>query len=217
MLSGEKEALRRERVLELHKEGGRITLKRELSALDQFVLDFVPLLEKAGIEYVVVSGYVAIVFGRSRGTEDVDVLIRRPSAAEFHKLWELLEPGFECHNAETAEKALHEYLEAGLALRFSKKGEFIPNMEVKNAAHTLHQYALDNRLELLLNGRKVFISPLELQVAYKLYLGSEKDLEDARFLYQLFKGHLNEKTLHEAAVGLKVEGRLAWLKRRSPK
>lgn len=41
-------------------------LERELSMLDKFVIGFTRLLEKHGVRYVVVSGYVAIVFGRSR-------------------------------------------------------------------------------------------------------------------------------------------------------
>lgn len=48
-----------------------IILDKELNNLDKFVLEFTELLE----EYVVVSGYVSILFGRSRMTEDVDLLI----------------------------------------------------------------------------------------------------------------------------------------------
>jgi len=39
-------------------------------------MDFVKLLDNAKIDYVVVSGYIAIVFGRPRGTEDVDIFIK---------------------------------------------------------------------------------------------------------------------------------------------
>ncbi len=41
----------------------------------------------------------------------------------------------------------------------------------------------------------VFISPLELQIAYKLYLGSDKDYEDARYLYKLLLQHIDTKKL----------------------
>ncbi len=49
-----------------------IKLDRELNELDLFVLDFVKILEKQ-VKYVLISGYVALLFGRSRTTEDVDL------------------------------------------------------------------------------------------------------------------------------------------------
>lgn len=42
-----------------------------LSEVDKFVLDFVSIL-KNHFKYVIVSGYVAILFGRPRGTEDIE-------------------------------------------------------------------------------------------------------------------------------------------------
>jgi len=56
-----------------------IGLDRKLNQLDKFVLKFCNLLDK---NYVIVSGYVSILFGRSRGTEDVDLLIQKLSLTE---------------------------------------------------------------------------------------------------------------------------------------
>jgi len=64
---------------------------------------------------------------------------------------------------------------------------------------------LANRKEVLFNGHRLFISPLELQIPFKLHLGSEKDIEDARHLYRMFKEKLNEKTLSSFSKKLKVE------------
>ena len=66
---------------------GRIKLSKELLKLDEFVLSFIKLLDAAGIRYVAVSGYVGIFFGRSRNTEDVDILIERCSKEKFLKFW----------------------------------------------------------------------------------------------------------------------------------
>jgi len=93
--------------MEISYSGSIIELKKELTNLDRFVIGFTSLLNKLNSKYVIVSGYVAILFGR-------------------------------------------------------------------------------NRREVTLNSHRLFISPLELQIAFKLYLGSEKDIEDARFLYSLF-------------------------------
>ena len=50
-----------------------------------------------------------------------------------------------------------------------------------------------------------FISPLEMQIAFKLSLGSDKDLEDAKHIYELFKEKLNNGELLGLVSKLKVE------------
>ncbi|MBI2141461.1 hypothetical protein HYU16_03480, partial [Candidatus Woesearchaeota archaeon] len=47
-----------------------IKLDKVLNELDKFVLKFIKILEKHA-DYVIVSGYVSILFGRSRSTEDI--------------------------------------------------------------------------------------------------------------------------------------------------
>ncbi len=47
---------------------------KERTILDAFAEDFVAVVEKYA-KYVIVSGFVAIAHRRSRGTEDVDIII----------------------------------------------------------------------------------------------------------------------------------------------
>lgn len=54
---------------------------------------------------------------------------------------------------------------------------------------------MKKRKLVLLNGKPLYISPIELQIAYKLYLGSDKDVEDAYYLYELFREHLKRGLL----------------------
>lgn len=54
----------------------KIEFKKELNDLDKFVVDFTSILNKLGINYVIVSGYVAILFGRNRTSEDVDIIMK---------------------------------------------------------------------------------------------------------------------------------------------
>jgi predicted nucleotidyltransferase len=56
---------------------GKVALDKELNVLDRFVLDFASMLDAAKIRYVVISGYVSILLGRTRTTEDVDVFIEK--------------------------------------------------------------------------------------------------------------------------------------------
>lgn len=72
--------------MDFEYKGKNISLKNKvLSKLDLFVIDFVNILTKYS-DYVVVSGYVSIIFGRSRGTEDIDILIKKIDLETFIKL-----------------------------------------------------------------------------------------------------------------------------------
>ena len=65
----------------------KISLKKPLNELDTFVIDFISILNDMNITYVVVSGYVAILFGRNRSSEDVDLIVEKINLEQFKKLW----------------------------------------------------------------------------------------------------------------------------------
>lgn len=53
------------------------------------------VLDEAGVRYVVVAGYVAILFGRARRSEDVDFIVERIDEGRFVGLCRrALEHGF---------------------------------------------------------------------------------------------------------------------------
>jgi len=176
--------------MEYNANEKKIVLDRELNSLDKFVVDFCSLLE----EYVIVSGYVSILFGRSRGTEDVDLLIPRKKEEEFFKIFEKIEKdGFECLNTSKKGEAFEMLKEH--AIRFSRKSKPIPNMEFKMVKNDIENYSLKNKILVEIDNKKIYISPLEMQIAYKLDLGSYKDLEDAKHIYTLFEEKLDKKEL----------------------
>lgn len=80
---------------------------------------------------MIVSGYVAILFGRSRSSEDVDIFIDRITRERFFGLWDDLTKKFECLNTTDPADAYDEYQLNDTALRFSYPKRFIPNMETK--------------------------------------------------------------------------------------
>ncbi len=182
------------RNMKIEFQGDKIYLDRELSRLDRMAIHFSEKLRDAGIEHVFVSGYVAIVFGRNRTSEDIDVICEPVSQGVFEELWLSLKE-MECIITSDPESAYNDYLKDGMALRFAYRGEFIPNMEMKVVSNGVHREALMRRKILLLNGHPLPISDFELQIAYKLFLGSEKDIEDARFLYHLFRDKLEPDSL----------------------
>ena len=177
-----------------------IRLDKVENELDRFVLDFIPLLEKHA-QYVIISGYVSILFGRNRASEDVDVFVEK--FRDFDKFaQEIQEKGYWFVNEEP-EQAL-SMLEEGLAIRIAKKGDFQPNFELKYPKRDTDRYSLDNRIKVILPSGELFIGPLELNIAFKLFLGSEKDFEDARFLYRLLKENIDKEKLGYFAKKLNV-------------
>ncbi|HWR64229.1 MAG TPA: hypothetical protein VN365_07505 [Candidatus Thermoplasmatota archaeon] len=190
--------------MELTFSKDRIILNKKLNALDRFVLKFTAILEEKKIRFVLVSGYVSILFGRNRTSEDVDMFVERLTYERFEDLWNTLTGTFECINTTDVKDAYHEYIAEGLSLRFSKKGTFIPNIELKFPKVKLDTWTLTQRKTLLLNRQLLFISPLELQIPYKLFLGSEKDIEDAAYLFELIKEYLDSELLTEFNTKLKT-------------
>src|SRR3989338_3936695 len=174
----------------------QIILEKELNPLDLLVIDFTKALGRS--PYVLISGYVSILFGRSRSSEDIDILIKPLPRTDFLNLCQtLLTHGFVCITAEQA-NAFDEHLSKGLAVHFARKGSSIPNMEVKFATGGLLSLALHDRIMVEIGQDRLFISPIELQIPYKQHcLGSEKDLEDARHLEIVFEGKLSAEKLNK--------------------
>ena len=180
-----------------------IILNRNLSKLDEFVLNFTRILQKY-TEYVIVSGYVSILFGRSRATEDVDLLVPKMQKDVFGRFFEdLNQNGFECINTSNIKDAFEMLNEH--AIRFSRKNMAIPNMEFKIIKNDLDRFSFNNRINVVLGEKNLKISNLEMQIAYKLYLGSGKDLEDAKHLLKVFEDKLNKEQLISFVKELRVE------------
>ena len=177
--------------MELEYSPDGIILDKELNQLDEFVLNFTRILDEQGIRYCLISGYVVILFGRSRSTEDVDIFIERIDEPGFLRLWEALMADFECIITSDPMDAFNTYLKDGLALRFSRQGAFIPNMEMKFPKKEIDTWTLQKRKKVLLNGNLLWISPMEIQIPFKLWLGSDKDIEDALHLHHVFQDKLD--------------------------
>lgn len=107
--------------MDIHYSDRQIdVVEKHLTILDRCVLDFIRMLEQK-TSYVIVSGYVAILFGRSRGTEDVDILIPSLEKDTFDQLHRALVDGeYEFLNAEDA-RGLYDMLTKGMGIRIAKK------------------------------------------------------------------------------------------------
>ena len=161
--------------------------------LDEFVLDFVKVVEKH-CKYIIVSGYVVISHGRSRATEDVDMILEKMPKERFVALHnDLLDAGFECMQSISGEEVYDSYLKDSTSIRYTRKGSMIPEMEVKLAKDELDDEQLLARKKLDLTGLDVYFSSIEMNIAFKEeLLKSDKDLEDARHLRIVYEDELDE-------------------------
>jgi len=174
-----------------------IKIDKELNELDKFVLEFVDVLQKHA-KYVIISGYVSILFGRSRATEDIDIFIDELTKEGFLALYSDLEKnGWWCVNIEGG-KGTFEYLNDNVGVRFAKRGEAIPNIEIKFARKKFDKDSMNDTISVLIGKDKMIISTIEQQIAYKkIALGDEKDMEDAKHLEEVFKDFLDKEKLRK--------------------
>ncbi len=163
--------------------------------LEKFVEDFVLIVEKY-CKYVVVSGFVAISHGRTRGTEDIDMIIEKLSEHEFSMMHKnLLKNGFTCVQSDDV-KDIYDYLKNKLSIRYVKNNTFVPEMELKFSKDLLDEYQIKTRKKLPLSGLDIYFSSIEANIAFKEeLLKSEKDIEDARHLRELYSDKLNKNEI----------------------
>jgi predicted nucleotidyltransferase len=103
-----------------------MALHRHLSALDQFVLKCTEVLEKKKIRFVLISGYIVILFGRNRASEDIDMFIERFTFEQFADLWKSLTTEFDCINTSNGTDAYHEHLKGRYFFMFLKERYLYP-------------------------------------------------------------------------------------------
>lgn len=171
--------------------------------LDKFAEDFADIVERF-CKYIIVSGFVAISHGRARGTDDIDMIIEKLDKDKFVFLFkELISSNFECIQTENAEKAF-DYMDEGLSLRYIRKGEFLPEMELKFTKDSLDEYQIKTRKKFPLTGTNLYFSSIESNIAFKEeLLKSPKDIDDADHLRKTYQGKINEEEIRKIKSAIK--------------
>lgn len=166
---------------------------KEITKLDEFVLEIINIIKKY-VDYVIISGYVSIFFGRARGTEDVDIFIKDLSLNAFKELYEeSLKLGYEWTIADP-ESLYKDYLKAKLPINVWKKDKPLLRVEMKLASKPSQLIAFQGIITVKFKDYELFMGDIESQIAYKRYIAkSEKDLADARHLELVFKNLDQEK------------------------
>lgn len=190
-----------------------VQVHKEVTSIeDELALNFSKVLEKAKNDYVVVAGYVAILFGRARRSDDVDFIVEPMNIEKFLEVcsiarkheFTLIQGNID---DESSIRSIYEnYLNKGFGIRFLFKDIIVPNIEFKVANTRFDYYSLKNYYKVFIsNIGSTHISPIELQIVYKLALGSEKDVGDAIFLYTLLRPVVKEEVLEYWAQEMHVE------------
>jgi len=176
-----------------------ITLKNcKVREIDKFVKNFVDILEKYG-RYVIVSGYMAIFCCRERPTQDVDIIFE--PFKDIEKLKVELKNKYDVHIDENVLK----YKDPFYVFTDFYYGGYNLYFEIKFPRNVFDRIALNNRILLRKQEISMYFSPIELQIAYKVWLGGDKDILDACYLLELFRKYINEKDLFVMARLLDVE------------
>jgi len=183
---------------------GEVVIEKEPSELDELVIDIVRILDDVGVEYVVVSGYVAVLFGRARATEDIDVLVEPfDEATAAVAIERLRDAGYWGSAMPLAD--LYDTLSDGLPVRIAENGDIVPNVELKFATGEYDRLSLEDTVTVRLSGNEIRVGSLEFQIAYKLGMDTPRDFEDALYLYEVIGRNLNTSRLEEYVERLGVE------------
>ncbi|MEA3329781.1 MAG: hypothetical protein U9Q06_03475 [Nanoarchaeota archaeon] len=166
--------------------------------LDEFAEEFCEVISEY-VKYIICSGFVAIAHGRTRGTEDIDMIIEKMTKEKFVEMHnKLKQKGFVCMQSDNPEVIYVDYLNRENSVRYvrDEEGYFPPEMEIKFPKDELDEEQIKNRVKLPLTGINVFFASIESNIAFKEeYLRSNKDLEDAKHLRIIYENKLDENKI----------------------
>lgn len=165
--------------------------------LDEFCIKFCDIVEKH-CKYIVVSGFVAISSGRTRATEDIDMIIEKLPLERFKSLHsDLLKNGFACMQSDFADEVF-SYLADKISVRYTLRDKPLPEMEVKFAKDALDDYQIKTRIKLPSTGLGIWFSSIDMNIAFKEEaLKSDKDLKDAEHLRKVYAEMIDEQEISE--------------------
>jgi len=182
-----------EKAYELKKD--MIIINRDLTELDIFVKDFLEVLKKHS-NYLVVSGFVSISTGRTRGTEDVDILFPIMKSNEFKSMFkDINKHGFWCFQGDKPEN-VYKYIKNFTNVRFARKNEIFPNIELVPFDKTKKTkfFEFNHPQEIRVKDFNFKIPQIEFEILYKeLVLKGKKDIEDAKHLRTFFSEIIKEE------------------------
>ena len=146
------------------------------NSFEGFVKRVVSALNKSMVNYVIIGGITAIIYGRPRTTMNIDVIIDL-KASEKEKIENLVAIFSKFNLDVTAEEIVDALIEGSHFSVFDKLSPF--RIDAKGINTKLDQIAIKNRRKITLFGLKTWIEAPEDLIVAKLIYGSPQDIEDA--------------------------------------
>ena len=167
-------------------KNSEISLSKELNEIDNFVIKTTEIIQKH-VEYVIVSGYVAIFFGRSRISEDVDLFIKELSLEKFKEMYaEFVENGFEWIIEDPLE-LYNDYLKEGIPIGVWIKNAPLLRLDMKFPKELSQHGLFKNKIKVKFNNYLLWMADIESTIAYKEEIAkSDKDIKDSKHLRFVF-------------------------------
>jgi len=180
-------------------EGDVIIINRDLTDMDLLVKKFIDILKRHS-DYLIVSGFVSISTGRTRGTEDIDVLVPVMGKDKFSNLFnDLLKNDFWCYQGDSIEEAYSQVKDMD-SIRFALVNEMFPNIEFVPIDKTKKAkwFEFNHPQKIKVKNFEFKIPPIEFEILYKeIVLGNKKDIADAKHLRTFFSDIIKEEKFKE--------------------
>lgn len=177
--------------LTLEFKDNKILINKDPSKTDGSILDFSEILARNNIKYAIFSGCISNLLGKDGTIDGIDILIQKISFEKFLKFWLEIENSHECNNTNDPIDLYNAYLRNHHAVSIVKKDTQIPEFRIKIINNETERFVLKYRKKLVLSDRYLFISIPEVLIPVYLCRGSPEDMDEASFLYGLFKENLN--------------------------
>ncbi|MFX0065553.1 MAG: nucleotidyltransferase [Candidatus Hermodarchaeota archaeon] len=160
-------------------------------------------LERNEIQYVVVGGFAAIVWGRGRTTYDIDIIVNQDQldVEEFVEFLNSKDFIISVHDIKTAfKKKTHSYIRL--------HGQALYRIDLQGIYTQENRETIKTAKAVTYSGQTIQFGSPENIIAFKLKHRSERDLEDALVVFMAQREKLDWKYLSSLCSRFRVEKEL---------
>ncbi|MHA1860367.1 MAG: DUF6036 family nucleotidyltransferase [Candidatus Asgardarchaeia archaeon] len=164
------------------------------SSFERFVKRAILALNELKVDYVIVGGVAAIIYGRPRTTMDIDVIIDLSEIEEIKGIVAV----FKKYDLDVREEEiLISIKERSHFSIFDEKTPF--RVDMKGVYTKLDEIVMRNRHKITLFGIETWVECPEDLIVAKLIYGSPQDIEDVLSVIINLKDNLNMGYLKKRA------------------
>jgi len=167
------------------------------SSLEKFAKKVIIALNESEIDYVIIGGFAAIVYGRPRTTMDIDIIINLEPENRFaiKKLVNILSK----YDLETYERDIMMALNEKSHFSIFDKATPL-RIDAKGIYRKLDRIALVNRRKIKVFGIEAWFEAPEDLIVAKLAYGSQQDIEDVIAVLVNLKDQIDLEYLKKRAI-----------------